>query len=122
MLGNDPLKHRLCADVAAAFAEAKAYFGSRPDITGAELFAHVQALATKASWEFGGRIAGHLVGEFPHKATQGECSVAYVTPEHLTPMRGLDELARQNHWILEIHFVDRAQRIGAFHEGLLTIE
>ena len=121
VLGNDPFKRRLCTDAAAAFAETKVWFDSRDDITGAELFAHVRALAHQAGWEFGGRIAGHLIGEFPHKAAQGEWSVAYATPEHTTPMRGLDRFGRENHWILEIHFVDRARRIGAFYEELLTI-
>jgi len=26
------------------------------------------------------------------------------------------------HWILEIHFVDRARQIGGFYEQLLTVD
>jgi len=33
----------------------------------------------------------------------------------MTPMRSLDERARKRHWILEIHFVDREEQIGAFY-------
>jgi hypothetical protein len=36
-------------------------------------------------------------------------------------MRTLDASGGQRHWILEIHFVDRAQQIGGFYEELLTI-
>jgi hypothetical protein len=36
-------------------------------------------------------------------------------------MRGVDELGQERHWILEIHFVDRARQIGGFYEELLTL-
>jgi hypothetical protein len=32
-----------------------------------------------------------------------------------------DASGRKRHWILEIHFVDRAREIGGFYEELLTI-
>jgi Xaa-Pro dipeptidase len=36
-------------------------------------------------------------------------------------MRMPDGAGRKRHWILEIHFVDRAREIGGFYEELLTI-
>lgn len=120
VLGTDPHKLRLRDDVARAFVAAKRHFMERPAITGAELLAHTHALAREAGWEFGGSIAGHLVGEFPHKATQDRAT-AYADASHHVPMRGLDALGRERHWILEIHFVDRAREIGGFYEELLTI-
>jgi len=36
-------------------------------------------------------------------------------------MRTPDALGRKRHWILEIHFVDRAKNIGGFYEELLTV-
>jgi hypothetical protein len=45
----------------------------------------------------------------------------YVHPKSDLPMRSLDEERRERHWILEIHFVDRAQEIGGFYEELLTV-
>ena len=36
-------------------------------------------------------------------------------------MRQLDALGRIRHWILEIHFVDRARQFGGFYEELLTV-
>ena len=37
-------------------------------------------------------------------------------------MRGQDAEGQQRHWILEIHFIDRAREIGGFYEELLTID
>lgn len=121
VLGRDPHKLRLCADIEAAFAAAKRYFEERPDITGSELYAYVKQLAERGGWEFGGSIAAHLVGEFPHKNLPENGAVGYADANHHDAMRGLDSLGRQRHWILEIHFIDRARQIGGFHEELLTI-
>jgi Xaa-Pro dipeptidase len=121
VLGADPHKLKLRDDVAAAFTAGKRYFEERPDITGSELYAYVLELAARAGWEFGGSIAGHLIGEFPHKSLPIERPLTIADPAHHTPMRGLDPLGRQRHWILEIHFVDRQRRIGGFYEELLTI-
>jgi Xaa-Pro dipeptidase len=63
VIGSDPTKLKLRDDIVKAFAEGKKYFEQRPDITGAELYRHVQKLAVKYGWEYGGSIAGHLVGE-----------------------------------------------------------
>ncbi|WP_022975954.1 M24 family metallopeptidase [Nevskia ramosa] len=121
VLGNDPAKLRLRDDVATAFAAGKRYFQQHPQITGSELFRYLQSLATQAGWAFGGSIAAHLVGEYPHKSLPENLSLGYADANHHQPMRGLDSLGRQRHWILEIHFVDRQRQIGAFYEELLTV-
>jgi len=48
-------------------------------------------------------------------------SISWAAADNHTPMRGLDPFGREHHWILEIHFVDRARRIGGFYEELLTV-
>ena len=121
VLGADPDKLRLRDDVARAFVAGKQYFQDRPEITGSELFAYLKTLAVDAGWEFGGSIAAHLIGEFPHKAMPENQSVGYANAHHHLPMRGLDSLGRERHWILEIHFIDRERRIGGFFEELLTV-
>src|SRR5271168_3142703 len=45
VLGADPVKHKLCRDIASAFAEGKAYFKTQPRITGSEYFRYLQSLA-----------------------------------------------------------------------------
>jgi Xaa-Pro dipeptidase len=121
VLGSDPLKVKLRDDVESAFAEGKAYFDARPDITASELFRYATTLAGRYRWEFGGTIAGHLIGRFPHERISGDRVSLYVHPQNDRPMRSLDERGRRRHWILEIHFVDRAREIGGFFEELLTV-
>jgi Xaa-Pro dipeptidase len=121
VVGNDPAKRKLCRDIEAAFAKGKQHFQQRTDITGAELFVYVQQLAASAGWEFGGSIAGHLIGVFPHERIAGDKVTLYVHPQNHNRMRTRDASGRNRHWILEIHFVDRARRIGGFYEELLTI-
>jgi Xaa-Pro dipeptidase len=121
VIGNDPHKQKLRKDIAQAFSEGKKHFQQSPDITGAELYHHAQELAEKHGWEFGGPIAGHLVGQFPHERIAGDKVTLYVHPENHNRMRLPGEDGNIRHWILEIHFVDRARKIGGFYEELLTI-
>lgn len=121
VVGSDPLKCKLRDDVASAFVDGKAYFEERQDITASELFAYAVTLAERYGWEFGGEIAGHLVGNFPHERIPGDKISLYVHPDNHLPIHSLDKHGRQRHWILEIHFVDRAREIGGFFEQLLTL-
>lgn len=122
VIGCDPRKLKLRDDVAAAFAEAKRHFHRTPDITASQLFAYAVSLARQLGWEFGGTIAGHLIGEFPHERIAGDKVTLYVHAESHLPMRSFDESGNMRHWILEIHFVDREHEIGGFFEQLLTVD
>jgi Xaa-Pro dipeptidase len=121
VVGNDPLKRKLCRDIEEAFAKGKQYFEQRPEITCAELYGYAQQLAKQAGWEYGGPIAGHLIGIFPHERIADDKITLYVHPKNHNQMRTLDASGRKRHWILEIHFVDRARQIGGFYEELLTV-
>ncbi len=121
VVGNDPLKQKLCRDIEEAFAKGKLYFQQHADITGAELFAYVQQLAASAGWEFGGPMAGHLIGVFPHEKIAGDKITLYIHPKNQNRMREPDASGRNRHWILEIHFIDRGRQIGGFYEELLSI-
>ena len=122
VLGSDPQKLKLRDDVGRAFAEGKHYFHQTPDITASQLFRYAVTLANKSGWEFGGRIAGHLIGQFPHERIAEDKVTLYVHPESHLPMRSLNEKGQERHWILEIHFVDREREIGGFFEELLTVD
>jgi Xaa-Pro dipeptidase len=121
VVGSDPLKHKLCCDIREAFARGKQYFQERAEITAAELYGYVQHLAAQFGWQYGGPIAGHLIGVFPHEKIAGDKITLYVRPENYKRMRTSDASGRKRHWILEIHFVDRARQIGGFYEELLTV-
>ena len=66
VMGDDPVKRRLCQDLPRIFDALKQYFDDHRDVTGAELYAYAEHRAEAAGWLCGGAIAGHIVGEFPH--------------------------------------------------------
>jgi len=121
VIGNDPVKQKLRRDVEEGFAKGKKYFQEHPEITGAELFAYAQQLARDGGWEFGGQIAGHLIGQFPHERIPEDKVTLYSHPDNHRRMRSVGPDGKDRHWILEIHFVDRERRIGGFYEELLTV-
>jgi Xaa-Pro dipeptidase len=121
VLGSDPIKLKLRDDVGLAFAAGKRFFEENPDLISSQLFSRARSLAEEFGWEFGGPIAGHLIGQFPHERIPDDKVSLYVHPDSHLPMRSLDEKGQKRHWILEIHFVDRKREIGGFYEELLTV-
>ena len=122
VLGSDPAKQRLAADLPVIFDAGRRYFAGHPGITGAQLHAEVSRLASAAGWSLGGRHAGHLVGEFPHEKIDGADIESYIAPGNTTPMRRRDQAGRLCHWILEIHLTDTARGFGGFYEQLLDLD
>jgi Xaa-Pro aminopeptidase len=121
VLGDDPVKHRLAADLPVIFAGGRRYFADHPDISGAELYGEMTRLAREAGWSLGGWHAGHLVGEFPHEEIDGADVESYIAPGNATPMRRHDKAGRVCHWILEVHLVDADRGFGGFYEQLLDL-
>ena len=121
VLGDDARKVALRDALPKVFDAGRDYFRQHPDITGEQLFDHVVTLSNDVGWEFGGVIAGHLVGEFPHEKIAGAEIDSYVAPGSHLPMRRKDRSGRDCHWILEVHLIDRDRRYGGFHEELLDI-
>jgi Xaa-Pro dipeptidase len=121
VLGDDPDKLAVRDALPRVWQAGRDYFNSHPDITGAELYDHAVELARAEGFEFGSHIAGHLLGEFPHKKIFGNDTEWYITPGSNKPMRRTDRDGRVCHWILEIHLNDPARRIGGFYEQLLDL-
>ena len=121
VLGGDPVKHQLAADLPVIFGAGQSYFAEHPGITGAELHAEIARLAREAGWSLGGTHAGHLVGEFPHEKIDGDNIESYIAPGNATPMRRHDKAGRVCHWILEIHLTDTARQFAGFYEQLLDL-
>jgi Xaa-Pro dipeptidase len=119
--GSDPARLKMREDVGKAFAEGKHYFKEHPELTSSEFFAYAASLAEKYGWEWGGPIAGHLIGQFPHERIAEDKVSLYIHPKSNVKLRSTDEKGQQRHWILEIHFVDRVRQIGGFFEELLTV-
>jgi Xaa-Pro aminopeptidase len=121
VLGQDPIKHRLVGDLEKAFALGKELFRQTKTLTSGQLYDYVTGLAASYGWEFGGATAGHLIGRFPHEADRSETKRFKIRHGNDISLREPDERGAQRHWILEIHFIDRAREIGGFHEELLTV-
>ncbi|HWG70547.1 MAG TPA: M24 family metallopeptidase [Steroidobacteraceae bacterium] len=119
-IGADPLKHKLVDDIAAAFRRGKDLYQNTPTLTTGALYDYVAGLAAPAGWEFGAPTAGHLIGHFPHERMVSDPSRFSIRSGNDLPLREPDENGRLRHWILEIHFVDRARKIRGFFEELLT--
>ena len=122
VLGDDPEKHRLRDSLEPIWFAVKAQYQANPDMTGEQLYDLACTQARKEGWEFGGEIAGHLVGSFPHERIPRDKITLYITRGSNTAMSLLDAAGQKRHWILEIHLVDRARQIGAFMEQLLTVD
>jgi len=119
-LGSDPEKKRLIADLPRLFDIVRSHYYATPYITGAELYAFAQRAADEAGWIFGGKIAGHTIGPFPHvQLIPGEPDLQRIAPANTQRMRDPDDNGDERHWILEIHLVDKARRYGGFYERLL---
>src|ERR1700760_2473206 len=118
VLGGDPVKARLRDDLAVVWQAGQEFFRSQPEVTGEQLYAHMVELGDQAGWEFGGEIAGHLVGQFPHEKIDGDKIESYIAPGSDQPMRRADRSGRACPWILEVHLVDPARQIGGFYAEL----
>lgn len=119
VVGDDPNKHRLAADIARAWDDGAAFVRDRPGVTSAELYAYVSGLARAGGWEFGHVHCGHLVGKFPHERTEPDDDTNHLYGTNELPLRRAGNAGEPLQWILEIHFVDRAAGYGGFQEALL---
>jgi Xaa-Pro aminopeptidase len=119
VLGNNPLKQKMKRDVEAAWREANAWYAKQSSLTGADYFNYVAGLAKRYGYEFGGDIAGHIIGRFPHEQPNPMDLSLDVHPDNPRSILLLDKQGNKRHWVLEIQFVDRANGIGGFYEDLL---
>ena len=121
VIGRDPLKHKLVADIEAAFARGKQHYRENPELTAGGLYDFVCGLAEPAGWEFAAPTAGHLIGHFPHETAPGDQKRFSIRHGNAISLREPDANGDRRHWILEIHFVNPARTFGGFCEELLTI-
>jgi Xaa-Pro aminopeptidase len=121
VLGQDPEKLKIRDALTRHFAILKEAFSKNPQMTGAELFALAQSLATSDGLLFWGKIAGHTVGEFPHKTLLGRGPEFLIGPDNHSALLGQAPSGRTKHWILEIFLAAPSRRFAGFFEDLLTI-
>lgn len=120
VIGNDPLKHKLKSDIELAWYIAQRWFLKQTKVTGSEFHHYIVGLANGFGYEYGGQLAGHLVGHFPHERLETGNYGLYVHPNNPNDMFLPDANGNQRHWILEIHFVNVEKQFGGFFEQLLV--
>lgn len=121
VLGDDPEKIKLRDSVEPTWDKIKSLYLQRPDMTGHELFTIACEVAREAGWEWNARIAGHIVGAFPHERIPKDKQSLYITRDNHLSMSTTGKDGFKRHWILEVHLRDPAKQYAAFHEKLLTV-
>jgi Xaa-Pro aminopeptidase len=123
VLGNNALKQKIKQDVETAWHEANAWYFKQTKLTGAAFFKYACELAKQYGYEFGNDISGHIIGKYPHEQPDDPNDYCFdVHPNNLTDILQLDKDGNPRHWMLELHFVDKKNNIGAFFEQLLNHE
>ena len=117
-VGPDPRKHALVAELPRQFECAQTHFAAHPDITGAAFYDFVVRSAEAAGWRFGGKIAGHIVGEYNHRDWPGGKDSTRIGPLNTEPLNAPDPFGRARFWIIEIHLVAPEGSFGGFYERL----
>ena len=70
--------------------------------------------------DFGGEIAGHIVGKYPHEQPADPKSLELdIHPDNHDDIFLRDADGNQRHWILELQFIDKDNEIGGYFEQLL---
>lgn len=118
-VGQDAAKQALVAALPVVFEAVRARWLAAPDMTGADLYALACETASAHGYHFGGAIAGHIVGEFPHAVWPGDKDHSRISPANSTRLTDPDHLDRPRHWILEIHLLEPGRQWGGFYERLL---
>jgi len=123
VLGDEPLKHKIKKDVEAAWHEGNAWYFKQTELTGVVFFNYAADLAKRYGYEFGNAIAGHIIGKFPHEQPDDPDDLCLdVHPGNHNDILQLDKHEKKRHWILELHFVDTKNKMGAFFEQLLRAD
>ncbi|MFT3727573.1 MAG: M24 family metallopeptidase [Terricaulis sp.] len=119
VVGKDAARAKLVSALPAVFKETSAHANVTPDITGAELYAFACNAAEARGYIFGGKIAGHTIGEFPHATWPGERDHQRINAANPTRLSDPDAFGRKRYWIIETHLIAPDRSFGGFYERLL---
>lgn len=120
VLGDNAMKWKLKNDVEKAWYETKEWFQKHARLKASDLFQYVVQKAGQYGWTFGGEIAGHIVGKYPHEQPEDPASPELdIHPDNHNDIFLKDSNGDKRTWILELQFVDREKMIGAYFEQIL---
>lgn len=118
LMGDNSEKTRLINDLPIVFDLIRDYMIRHPDISGHDLYNYACKSSETRGWHFGGKIAGHIVGEFSHFQWAGRSTELYIKPENHTSLSATDAQGRQRFWIIEVHLLSADKEWGGFYEQL----
>ncbi len=120
VLGSNAGKLKIKNDVEKAWYETKDWCAKQTSLRSSDLFQYVVEKATEYGYTFGGEIAGHIVGKYPHEQPADPKSLELdIHPENHNDMFLLDANGDKRHWILELLFIDKENQTGGYFEQLL---
>jgi Xaa-Pro aminopeptidase len=120
IIGNDAKKLKIKYDVEKAWYETQAWYKEQTSLKSSDLFKYVVDKANENGYTFGGEIAGHIVGKFPHEQPLDPASLELdIHPKNNNDLFLLDTNGDERHWILELLFIDEENEIGGYFEQLL---
>jgi hypothetical protein len=106
--------------VEKAWYETQAWYRKQTKLNASDFFAFIVNKAEEYGYTYGGEIAGHIVGKYPHEQPADPKSHDLdVHPDNHYDMFLRDANGNERHWILEMHFVDKENNIAAYMEQLL---
>lgn len=120
VLGNDPIKVQIQRDVEKAWYEVQNWYKRYTKLKASDLYHYAVHKAEEYGYAFGGEIAGHIVGKFPHEQPADPKSLELdIHPSNHNDMFLTDAKGNPRHWILELLFIDKKHRIGGYFEQRL---
>ncbi len=106
-LGSNLHTKKLIGDSKEVFSEVKLHW-KNTGCNGEDLYKFAIELADQNGWRLALEGAsGHRISEFPHAA------------HFRGKLKGFELVPAPSRWILEIHLIDPARKIGAFFEDVL---
>ena len=106
-VGSNLQTKKLITDSKVIFGEVKNYW-QNTGVNGEDLYQHAIELASDRGWKLALEGAsGHRISEFPHAA------------HYRGKLKTFELVPASSRWILEIHLIDSARKIGAFFEDVL---
>jgi Xaa-Pro aminopeptidase len=120
VLGDDPLKQKIKNDIEEAWQEGNTWYFKQTKLTGSGFYDYASDLARRYGYEFGNSIAGHIIGKYPHEQPDDATDLCLdIHPDNHKDILQSDKQGNKRHWIFELHFVDKKNKMGAFFEQLL---
>ena len=120
VMGKNPDKLKIKHNVEKAWYETQNWYYQQGILKSSDLFQYVVEKAASYGYRFGGEIAGHIVGKFPHEQPADPKSLELdIHPSNHNNIFLSDTNGDKRHWILELLFIDDKNKIGGYFEQLL---